>query len=127
MSFRYSTFLSWLAWLFGIYYVITGIWPLVHIESFIWVTGPKYDVWLVKTVGILILVVGGVILSAVINRRISLEILLLAIGCALGLAFIDVYYASIDRIWNIYLLDALAEVGFVILWLLAWLGASPQE
>lgn len=31
----------------GCYYLITLIWPLVHIKSFMAVTGYKRDVWLV--------------------------------------------------------------------------------
>lgn len=124
-AFRYSKLLYYICLLQSIYYIITGIWPLVHIESFIWVTGPKYDIWLVKTVGILILATGLVLLSAARNKRISLEILLLATGNALGLTAIDIYYAGIDRISNIYLLDALAEVVLIIAWLLAWFTGKP--
>jgi hypothetical protein len=38
----------------GVYYVATGIWPLLDIESFERITGPKADRWLVKTVGALV-------------------------------------------------------------------------
>lgn len=37
----------WMGW----YYLMTGIWPLLHIRSFVWMTGPKTDRWLVKAVG----------------------------------------------------------------------------
>jgi hypothetical protein len=111
----------------SVYYVITGIWPLLHIESFIWVTGPKYDIWLVKTVGVLIMATGIVLYVAARNKRISIEIMLLALGNALGLTAIDVYYAVIDRISNIYLLDAVAEIGLCVLWLAAWFRATPVE
>lgn len=75
----------------------------------------------------MILVVGGVILSAGINKRISFEIFLLSIGCAIGLTIIDMYYASIDRIWDVYLLDAAGEILIVIAWLLGWLNAKESE
>ena len=29
----------------GVYYALTGIWPVVHIGSFMKVTGPKRDLW----------------------------------------------------------------------------------
>lgn len=124
--FRYSKLLYYVCLLDGVYYALTGIWPLIHIESFIWVTGPKYDIWLVKTVGILILVIGGVFISAAINKRITAEIFYLAIGCALGLTIIDVYYTSVDRIWNVYLLDALGEVIIIIAWLFSWFKAKSM-
>jgi hypothetical protein len=110
----------------GIYYVATGMWPLVHMPSFVFITGPKFDLWLVRAVGLLILVQGIVIISAAVYRRISKEILLLSVGAAAGLTFIDIYYASIDRIWDVYLLDALAEVVLIILWLIAWNTSSRK-
>jgi hypothetical protein len=126
-AFRFSSLLFYTCLLQSIYYSFTGIWPLLHIESFIWVTGPKYDIWLVKTVGILILVTGFTLFVAARNKRISFEIMLLAVGNALGLTAVDVYYAGIDRISNIYLLDALAEIILVIFWLIAWYRANPTE
>ena len=38
----------------GVYFFLTGLWPVVHLPSFIAVTGPKRDLWLVRTVGLLI-------------------------------------------------------------------------
>ena len=35
-------------------YLATGLWPLFNIESFQQVTGPKTDLWLVRTVGVLV-------------------------------------------------------------------------
>lgn len=111
--------LQWVCLLQGIYYFITGVWPLLHIESFIWISGPKYDIWLVKTVGVILAVVGISLFSAAKNKRITAEIILLALGSAASLAVIDIYYAAvIDRIYDIYLLDALAEVLLILFWLL---------
>ncbi|SHL25073.1 hypothetical protein SAMN05444407_10372 [Chryseobacterium contaminans] len=38
-----------------LYYFATSLWPLVHIKSFLIITGDKTDIWLVKTVSILLL------------------------------------------------------------------------
>lgn len=102
----------------GIYFFITGVWPLIHIPSFIWISGHKYDIWLVETVGITLAVVGIVLFSAGFNRRVNDETFLLATGCAAGLATVDVYYASIDRILDVYLLDAAVECILIILWVI---------
>lgn len=111
--------LKWVCLLQGVYYLITGVWPLLHMESFIWISGPKYDIWLVKTVGILLAVIGASLLSAALKKRISPEISLLALGSAASLATLDIYYAAvIDRIYDIYLLDALAEVLLILFWIL---------
>jgi hypothetical protein len=103
----------------GIYYAATGIWALVDITSFQLVTGPKTDLWLVKTVGVLVTVIGVVLLLAARSRRVTAEIVLLAVGSALGLAAIDLIYALGGTISRIYLLDAAAEVALALLWLAA--------
>lgn len=105
-----------LAWGQGIFYLLTGIWPILHLPSFEVVTGPKTDDWLVKTVGVLVAVIGGVIAAAARSGRITGEIVLLAAGSALGLAAIDLVYALSDVISPIYLLDAGVEIGIAVLW-----------
>jgi uncharacterized membrane protein len=119
-----SQWLTWLCQFQGVYFFLTGLWPLIHIDSFVRVTGPKYDIWLVKTVGILILVIGGVLFSAARHRRINQETFSLAVGGAAGLAAIDIYYVAIDRIREVYLLDALAEIILIILWIVFWVKQS---
>ena len=103
----------------GGFYAVTGVWALVDLDSFMAVTGPKTDHWLVKTVGALVTVIGGVLLTAGWRRRVTRDVLLLGIGTAVSLATIDVVYASTGRISRIYLLDAVAEVGLAIAWSLA--------
>jgi hypothetical protein len=106
-----------LALVHGAYYVATGIWSLVDIRSFQRVTGPKTDLWLVRTVGSLVAVGGGVLCYAGARRRRTPEAALLAVGSALALAGIDVYYTARGRIRPIYLADAAAELGLVAGWL----------
>jgi hypothetical protein len=100
----------------GVFYVATGVWALVDLDSFMAVTGPKVDHWLVKTVGVLVTVIGAVLLLAARSRRVTAEIVLLAVGSALSLAAVDVVYVSAGRISSIYLLDAAAEVGLAAAW-----------
>ena len=100
----------------GLLYVLTGVWPLLHIDSFEWVTGEKIDDWLVRTVGVLVLVIGSVLLAAAWRKRITDELAALAVGAALGLTAIDVIYVAVGRIPPVYLLDAVAEVSLVCCW-----------
>ena len=100
----------------GVVYVVSGVWPLVHLRSFEMITGPKVDKWLVRTVGVLITVVGAVLLSAHRNNRVTPEIRTLAVGSALGVTAIDVFYVLRRRISPVYLLDALLELFLVWLW-----------
>lgn len=100
----------------GLFYLATGLWPLFDSVSFQVVTGPKTDLWLVKTVGVLVTVIGAVLVSAARERRITNEIVMLAVGSALGLAAIDLVYALSGRISAVYLADAAAEIGLAALW-----------
>ena len=100
----------------GVFYLLTGVWPLVHMESFEAVTGPKTDDWLVYTVGVLVAVVGLVLLSAARSGRVAPEVALLAVGCAIGLAGIDVVFVSRGVIDPIYLADAAVEAVLVLWW-----------
>jgi hypothetical protein len=102
----------------GIFYLITGIWPLVSIRSFEAVTGPKADRWLVKTAGVLITAIGAGLTLAGRRKSVTPELRLLALGSALGLTGIDVVYVARGKIAKVYLLDALAELGLVGAWAL---------
>ena len=102
----------------GLYFALTGLWPLLHIRSFMAVTGPKTDLWLVRTVGVLVLAIGAVLLVAGWRRHVSSEIVLLATASAAGLAAIDVIYVARRVIDKIYLFDAAAEAILIAGW--AW-------
>lgn len=103
----------------GSYYVATGLWPLMSMYSFEFVSGPKTDDWLVRTVAVLVLVVGLVLLSAAIKRDLGAPVRMLAIGSAGGLAFIDFFYAMRGVIWPVYMLDGIGETALIVLWAIA--------
>jgi hypothetical protein len=103
----------------GLYYLVTGVWPLVHIDSFQAVTGPKTDLWLVYTVGALIGVIGLVLLNAARAGRVTADIILLAVGSAVALTAIDVIFVARQVIAPIYLADAAAEVVLIAWWAVA--------
>ena len=104
----------------GLFWTITGVWPLIHLTSFLWVTGPKEDIWLLYTVSALIIVIGMVLLVAGFRHAVTPEIRWLGIGGALGLIAIDVIYSTRDVIWDVYLWDALAETIIILWWM--WAG-----
>ena len=112
--------LNLIALLQGIYWFITGIWPFINLGSFLWVTGPKEDIWLLYTVSVLIIVIGLLLLSTGIRHTVTREVKWTGIGSALGLTFIDVYYSQTNVISDIYLYDAAAELILIGLWL--WAG-----
>jgi hypothetical protein len=96
--------------------LLSGVWSLVHIQSFIAVTGPKTDVWLVKTVGVLVSVIGLSLLVMGLRGEVDPGLALVAVGSAVGLLVIEVAYALQRVIGVIYLGDALLEAVFVAWW-----------
>jgi hypothetical protein len=95
----------------GGYYVATGVAPFISRRAFEAVTGPKTEWWLVQTVGALVTVVGGALISGARSGRVTPELYGIAAGCAAGLAAIDVIYVARRRIAPTYLLDAAAQLA----------------
>lgn len=111
-----SRFIVHLLWIQGIYYALTAIWPLVHMDSFMMVTGPKQDIWLVKTVSVLILCMSLALLYGACYNTDQRLIRLIAVSAALALTVIDVWYYLQGVIKWVYLLDAFAELVFIVCW-----------
>jgi hypothetical protein len=105
----------------GLYFFFTGVWPVVHMPSFLAVTGPKRDLWLVRTVGLLIAVAGLAILAAGANALVNAPVLILALGSAAALAAVDIVYVALGTIAKIYLLDAALEIALLLAWAAALL------
>ena len=103
----------------AIYYLATGIWPLLHIASFMAVTGPKEDIWLVKMVGLLAAAIGLALMAG--RNNILRQTVILSIGAALAFISIDLYYSITGVIYKIYLADAAIQTllitGILIFWL----------
>lgn len=99
----------------GIYYFITAVWPLVHMRSFLAVTGPKTDLWLVRTVAALILAISlPLIVSFGTERITDSPIVLLAASACIALATVDIVYVVKKVISPIYLGDAVVEIAVLI-------------
>jgi hypothetical protein len=105
----------------GVYYLLTGIWPLVHIRSFIYVTGPKTDIWLVEMVSLLAISIGITLLTTMKNKT---RPLVLSSTAALSFLTIDVYYVLNGRISAVYLADAAVEIIFLMLLLFSSFHSS---
>ncbi|MFB9862657.1 hypothetical protein [Rufibacter immobilis] len=111
----------------GGYFLLTGIWPLLHMPSFLAVTGPKNEVWLVVTVGLLILVIGATLLTAALQRQRERSPELLGFFSALSMGAVDVRYALHDVILDVYLLDAVAEFLLVLAWVWVFFKSGPKN
>lgn len=111
----------------GLYYLLTGLWPIVTIRSFEAVTGPKTEHWLVYTVAILIVVISLSLLTAAGRSQISAETIVLAMGAALALTLIDIVFVARGDIAPIYLLDAAAEVVLLGWWMVCLLDCAEWK
>lgn len=103
----------------GTFYALSGAWPLLHLPTFLALTGPKRDAWLAQTVGGLLAITGVMLLVVAWRRRLTAEWALFAAGQAGFLATVDVVLVARDRIAAIYLLDALVEGALVLAWIIA--------
>jgi hypothetical protein len=98
----------------GLFNIVTGLWPVVHMRSFEAVSGPKVDRWLVRTVGGLMAANGVAQLMADdAEQRLSAEI---GLGTSAVLAAVDLRYGATGRISRIYLLDAAVQLAWVAAW-----------
>lgn len=100
----------------GIFYVATGLWPIIHLRSFERVTGPKVDKWLVRTFGGLVAAVGATLIAGAFERRPSRALQILGIGSAVALGAADLVYSLGGRISKVYLGDAAAEGAIAATW-----------
>ena len=100
----------------AIYFLVTGIWPLVHLPSFVAITGQKEDIWLVETVGVLVIAIGACLAIAAFRRSATPEVIVLAIGSSVGLTLIDLIYTTRGRIAKTYLIDVVIEAALLIAW-----------
>ena len=98
----------------GVYYLLTGIWPLVSIRTFEAVTGPKTDDWLVQTVGVLAAVIGATLILGSRRQPPNRETLTLAVLSILGFAAVDAVFVATGTISPIYLVDAGLQAVFAV-------------
>ena len=100
----------------GMYVLLTAVWALVDIQSFMFITGPKTDVWLVRTVAVLLICIW---LFFLMSSKKSEEprVTLTALVFSFGLAYIDFYYTLNNTIRWVYALDGIVESMFGLLWL----------
>lgn len=114
-----------LLWIQGLYTVLTALWGLLHIKSFMIVTGPKNDIWLVKTVSVVLLAIGCTFITHAITRNAKGPAIVLGLFTSFGLAVIDFYYATANVISSVYLVDGIIETIFGTVWI--YLAANLKK
>jgi hypothetical protein len=99
------------------YYLVTAIWPLVDINSFMLVTGYKTDIWLVKTVGVLFIPIALTLATYLPNAAPDKRVIILGGFTALVVCIIDFYYSGAGVISRIYRVDGCIQLAFISGWL----------
>ncbi|MGE3975418.1 MAG: hypothetical protein AB7F59_12915 [Bdellovibrionales bacterium] len=112
-----KTWLHYLIYFQSIFYAITALWAFVDMQSFMHVTGPKTDTWLVHTVSWLILAIAFTLFSAATTRSITFPIAVLGIFSSSFLAGVDIYFSMSGVIRKVYLLDAVVEFFILFGWI----------
>jgi hypothetical protein len=109
-------FFKILLWVQASYYLSTALVALLDIHFFMQITGPKTDIWLVKTVSVLLIPISlCLILNAVVKTN-PLPVIAVGLSSSLVLAFIDFYYTANDTIKWVYAVDGILQLVFVTGW-----------
>jgi hypothetical protein len=111
----------------GLYFLISGVWPIVHIRSFERITGPKHEDWLVRTVGLFVTAIGAALTWSVIRRDVDEHTRTIGALGALAPALIDTYEGGRGRISRVYLVDAAVEWLITALWTRTPTGAPLDQ
>lgn len=103
---NYKKVYSLLLWVQGIYTLLTALWGILDIDSFMAVTGPKTDTWLVKTVSVVLAAIGiTMTVHASVKVGNMLPATVLGLATSLGLAIIDFYSSGNGTISMVYAID----------------------
>ena len=110
----------------GFYCLVLGLWPVVHFPSFVAVAGQQSKLahwpperWPLDLAGLLLAAIGASMIISAIRRDIAFEVFTIGLMTALSLAATDIFFVIEHSIPLNYLLDAVAELLFVTLWVFA--------
>jgi hypothetical protein len=120
-------FLYFILFIQGLYYLVNGFWPIIHIKSFMVVTDPKEDLWLVKTFGMFIAVGGISMIVGALQGKFNKPLFTLAILGAMGFIVFEVYYVWTHVISRIYLADATFQFILLLLWVMTFLQLNKPR
>lgn len=111
----------------GTCYVGMGLWPLTHLQSFEFITGPKHNAALMQVAGALLTVIGIILLLGSLQKSVGSTTSFLGAGIAGVLAVLATTFVMTGGMPAIYLWDAALETGFVVWWTLARVYARQHK
>src|SRR5437667_11325319 len=86
----------------SLFFVLTGLWPIVSIRAFQNVSTSRKDFWLVKSAGLMLGIAGSLLTGAGFRQQTSPLISIMAITTAAVLMVIDLVYVGFKKISRIY-------------------------
>jgi hypothetical protein len=103
----------------GIYLLAAALWPLLHLDSFLSVTGIESDSWLLRISGVYVLSVSVCLLTGYFLSKYSWPATIMAVITAFGTLYMDVYYYYLrDQLpLTVYFFDFVVQLIFVICWI----------
>jgi hypothetical protein len=110
-----------------VYYLFTACWELSGIESFLGVTGLKSDIWLVKTVSVLVISILAYLVSDLFSTADRRPVITLAAYCCLSVACIDFYYAGKNIISPLYYVDGVLQLLLLFTWIIILFRIKKQS
>jgi len=110
----------------GIYILLTALWALADIKSFMFITGPKTDIWLVKTVAVSLISISLFFLLSSTKRE-ERAVSFIAFVFSFGFAYIDFFYSLNKTIRWVYAIDGIVETLFGLLWLYFLFSGSKKN
>ena len=98
----------------GVYYIVTGLWPIAQTASFVAAVGPKPDLFQLFVTSALIVAIGAVLVSDA--RDPGAGTIRLSVLAAAALVMMEIAYARSLR--RVFALDAVLECGFAagVIW-----------
>jgi hypothetical protein len=111
----------------GLFNLVGGGWPLLHLRSFEWVLGPKSEEWLQRTSAGLFATAGSSMLLCPATTDGLRQAHRTGAGTAVTLLAIDLFYVPRRRIRLTYLLDAAMQAGWLTAWLRCGRLAGPSS
>ncbi len=103
----------------GCFCLVLGVWPAAGFAALLRVTGQKADRWSLTLAGLLLATIGLNMLITAIRRDVAFEVYVMGMMTAVSLAATDLIFVIARSIPAVYLLDAVAEMLFVTLWVFA--------
>lgn len=103
----------------GVFYVATGLWPIIHLRSFERAVGVQPHPSYAKIMGGVAAGIGAALIVGSLESRPSKALRWLGIGSAIAFGLADLLFAARGRGRKVYLADAAAEGAALASWIIA--------